>query len=139
MPRTTTQRKRLPAAQRRQLLLDAAARAFAERGYQGAAMDVIARDAGVTVPVLYDHFPSKAQLYGELVEVHYASLREIWFRHAASGRPVQDWLGPAIAEWFGYVKAHPFAGRMLFHEATRDQDAYVAHRAIQERSREDVT
>ena len=84
MPTATTSRKRVPAAQRRTLLLDAADQVFADRGYRAAGVDVIARHAGVTVPVLYDHFRSKTDLYAELVARHYQALREVWFRHAAT-------------------------------------------------------
>ncbi|MDT4911462.1 MAG: hypothetical protein QOC66_590 [Pseudonocardiales bacterium] len=139
MTQTTTPRKRVPAAERRRLLLDAAGREFAERGYQATGVDVIARAAGVTVPVLYDHFKSKADLYIELVELHYQSLREIWFRHASSGNTLATWLGLAVDQWFAYVEQHPFAGRMLFHESTRDDVVSAAHHRIQDSSRVEVT
>ena len=54
--------KRLPASQRREVILDAATRTFVEFGYRGAHMDVIARRADVTKPILYRHFPSKLSL-----------------------------------------------------------------------------
>lgn len=41
---------------------------FADRGYSGASMNDVAEAAGVTKPVLYQHFASKKALYGELVE-----------------------------------------------------------------------
>jgi AcrR family transcriptional regulator len=138
MPIQTSPRKRVAAAERRRLLVDAAGQVFAEHGYQGTAVEAIARRAGVTVPVLYDHFASKGDLYVELVEHHYASLREIWSRHASGGDELAVWLGPAVGEWFAYVEAHPFARRMLFHEATRDPAAAEAHRRIQDASRVEV-
>ena len=46
----------------------AATQVFAERGYQGAGMDEIARRSGVTPPVLYDHFDSKLDLHRRLLE-----------------------------------------------------------------------
>lgn len=139
MPTRTAIRKRMSAPERRQLLLDAAARVFAARGFAGAGVDVIAREAGVTVPVLYDHFRSKTDLYTELVERHYRFLRAIWFRHASGGDPVGSWLGGAVDEWFAYVARHPFAGAMLFHERTGDPGVAAAHRQIQDASRQEVT
>jgi AcrR family transcriptional regulator len=59
---------RLPADQRRQQLLDVAREVFSERGFHAASMDEIAEAAGVTKPVLYQHFPSKRSLYIELLE-----------------------------------------------------------------------
>ena len=59
---------RLPAEQRRQQLLDVAIEVFAERGFHATSMDDIAEAAGVTKPVLYQHFPSKRALYRELLD-----------------------------------------------------------------------
>ena len=135
----TSPRKRVPAAERRRLLLDAAGRVFADRGYQAAGVDAIARAGGVSVPVFYDHFESKAALYAELVRLHYAELRAVWFAHASTGQPVHAWLGSAVDDWFAYVEHHPFAGRMLFYEATGDPGAADPHREIQSASRLEVT
>src|SRR3954463_8694108 len=52
----------------RERILAAAMSAFGERGYDGASMSAIAREAGVTKSVIYDHFPSKADLHKALVE-----------------------------------------------------------------------
>jgi AcrR family transcriptional regulator len=52
---------------RRPLVLDAAFRVFLERGYEGASMDAIAEAAGVTKPVVYDCYPSKEELFAELL------------------------------------------------------------------------
>src|SRR5918912_271539 len=59
---------RLPADQRRQQLLDVARDVFAERGFHATSMDDVALRAGVTKPVLYQHFPSKRALYLELLQ-----------------------------------------------------------------------
>ena len=59
---------RLPAPQRRRQLLDRALPLFAAQGFHGTSMDQVARAAGVTKPVLYQHFGSKRCLYLELVD-----------------------------------------------------------------------
>ena len=59
---------RLPADQRRQQLLDVARELFARAGFHATSMDDIAEAAGVTKPVLYQHFPSKRALYVELLD-----------------------------------------------------------------------
>lgn len=61
-------RARLPRGERRALLLEAALAAFAEKGYHATAMDDIAERAGVSKPVLYQHFASKLELYLALAE-----------------------------------------------------------------------
>lgn len=59
---------RLPAAQRREQLLDTAAKLFAIHGYAGATTAQIARAAGVTEPIIYRHFQSKRDLFIALIE-----------------------------------------------------------------------
>jgi AcrR family transcriptional regulator len=59
---------RLPADQRRLQLLEVARDRFAQKGFTATSMDEIAEAAGVTKPVLYQHFPSKRALYVELLE-----------------------------------------------------------------------
>lgn len=65
---------RMPRTERRAQLLELATRVFTERGYQATSMDDIARAAGVTKPVLYQHFSSKEDLYGEVIEITGATL-----------------------------------------------------------------
>lgn len=59
---------RLPREQRRAQVLDAARTVFVESGYYAAGMDDIAERAGVSKPVLYQHFPSKLELYLALLD-----------------------------------------------------------------------
>ena len=59
---------RLPAAERRRQLLDTAIRVFGETGYHETTMALIAEAAGVTKPVLYQHFASKRDLYLAVLE-----------------------------------------------------------------------
>ncbi len=63
---TTT--RRLTAGQRRQQLFSVALELFARRGYRATTMDDIAEAAGVTKPLVYQHFSSKRSLYLELVD-----------------------------------------------------------------------
>lgn len=60
---------RMPREQRRAQLLELATELFIERGFQGTSMDDIAGAAGVTKPVLYQHFSSKEELYGVVIEI----------------------------------------------------------------------
>ncbi|HEX9335688.1 MAG TPA: helix-turn-helix domain-containing protein, partial [Pseudonocardiaceae bacterium] len=61
---------RLPRTARRAQLLAAAQDVFVANGYHAAAMDEIAERAGVSKPVLYQHFPGKLELYLALLETH---------------------------------------------------------------------
>ncbi|MBT0565655.1 TetR/AcrR family transcriptional regulator [Williamsia sp. CHRR-6] len=60
----------MPRSARRVQLLDAASEIFVERGYHSAGMDEIAVHAGVSKPVLYQHFPGKLDLYLAVLESH---------------------------------------------------------------------
>jgi AcrR family transcriptional regulator len=63
-----TNMTRMPREQRRAQLLDAASQVFTRKGYHAAAMDDIAEAAGVSKPVLYQHFNSKLDLYLALLD-----------------------------------------------------------------------
>jgi AcrR family transcriptional regulator len=65
---------RLPRSVRRQQLLTAAQEVFVSQGYHAAAMDDIAIRAGVSKPVLYQHFPGKLELYLALLDTHAEAL-----------------------------------------------------------------
>jgi AcrR family transcriptional regulator len=59
---------RLPPGQRREQLLDAALSVIVQQGYEGVSIEAIARTAGVTRPVIYDHFSNLGQLLQTLIE-----------------------------------------------------------------------
>jgi len=60
--------RRMPAAKRREQLLDVAAELFATQGYAGATTSQLAKAAGVTEPIIYRHFASKKDLFVALIE-----------------------------------------------------------------------
>ncbi|MCW2538850.1 MAG: TetR/AcrR family transcriptional regulator [Frankiales bacterium] len=72
----STRGARLPRSARRQQLLAAAQEVFVNHGYHAAAMDDIAIQAGVSKPVLYQHFPGKLDLYLALLDTHAEDLIE---------------------------------------------------------------
>ena len=102
---------------RRPLVLDAALTLFLEHGYEGTSMDAIAAAAGVTKPVVYDCFPSKDELFKELLRREERRvLGEI-----ASALPQGDDLGDAervLVEGFtGLLRAFaasPDVYRLIF-------------------------
>ena len=63
----TSPKRRLTAEERRTGILDAALAVFSERGYHDASIDEIAGEAGVSKALIYEHFSSKQELYGELI------------------------------------------------------------------------
>jgi AcrR family transcriptional regulator len=128
-----TPRRRLSAAERRERILAAATELIGARGYADAPIDAIAKAAGVSPPVLYDHFASKLALYEAVVDSHFANLRAIWARFPVAGLTSES-VAASVDAWFGYVEANPDAARILFREPT-NPDAAAVHRAVSERSR----
>ena len=72
---STTGQARLPAAERRQAIVDAALRVFATGSYSGATTAGIARAAGISEPILYRHFASKRELYLACLDAAWVSFR----------------------------------------------------------------
>ena len=69
-------RPRLRAEERRQAVLDTACQVFSKSSYRGATTAEIAREAGITEPILYRHFGSKRDLYLACLDTTWAKLRE---------------------------------------------------------------
>jgi AcrR family transcriptional regulator len=128
-------RKRLTATARRELIEAAASELFAERGYGGSTIDEVARRAGVTAPVVYDHFASKRELHRSLLERHFAELRALWREQLAGDEAPARRIPRAIDAWFAYVEAHPYAWRMLFRDTTGEPEVRAIHEQVIARSR----
>jgi AcrR family transcriptional regulator len=127
----------MTAAARREVIANAAAVLFSERGYRGASIEEIARGSGVTPPVVYEHFDSKRDLYRDLLERHFAELREVWREHFAGDGPLEQRVARSFDAWFAYVEVHPFAGRVLFRYST-DPEIEAVHAEVAARSREAI-
>jgi AcrR family transcriptional regulator len=125
----------MSAAKRRASIEDAATALFAERGYEGGAIDEIARRSGVTPPVLYDHFASKQDLYRRLLERHFAELRQVWRENFIGEDPPAQRVARSFDAWFAYIESHPFAGRMLFRDTTGDPKIEAMHLEVAASSR----
>jgi AcrR family transcriptional regulator len=89
----TTQRTRLPAEARRAAVLQAACAIFCRGTYRSTTTAEIARQAGVTEPVLYRHFRSKRDLYLACLEESWRETRELWEQALADTADPAEWLG----------------------------------------------
>jgi AcrR family transcriptional regulator len=121
--------------ERREVIERVATEVFAERGYQGASIDEIARRAGVSAPVIYDHFASKRDLHARLLERTRDELLAMWVEALSGDEADGDRVPRAFAAWAAYVEAHPFAARMYFRESTGDPEVEATHRAIHDGAR----
>src|SRR5580765_4487898 len=86
-------RPRLPAEERRALLLETACRVFSHGSYRGVTTAEIAREAGITEPVLYRHFASKRDLYFACIEEAWRQVRAAWDSALAEDASSTDWIG----------------------------------------------
>lgn len=88
---------RLPAAERRSAIVEAALGVFSCGSYSGATTADIAREAGVSEPILYRHFPSKKELYFACLEHAWERLRGRLEASVSELGPAEAWrsLGPA--------------------------------------------
>lgn len=126
---------KLSAAERRERILAGAMEVFAERGYDAASVGEIARAAGITPAVIYDHFPSKAALQVELLEGQTAEL--IAYVAAALERAPEDpeaRFRAGCDAYFRFVEEHPLAWRILFSDRPSDPEVAAAHRRINEQA-----
>jgi AcrR family transcriptional regulator len=94
VPSTST---RLPAAQRRQAIVDTALRVFSEGSYRGTTTAQIAREAGVSEPILYRHFASKRDLYLAAIEEAWQRLRTSWEEAMVAEPDPNAWI-PIMAK-----------------------------------------
>ncbi len=119
-------KRRMSAAQRRAVIIENATEVFAERGYDGAPIDEIARRSGISAPVLYDHFPSKLALFQEVLAAEYARLRAAWQVTFATPAPLRDRFAAALDAWFAHVEHRRTSIPVLFQVATADAGARQA-------------
>jgi AcrR family transcriptional regulator len=114
---------RLPRTARRAQLLAAAQDVFVANGYHAAAMDEIAERAGVSKPVLYQHFPGKLELYLALVETH---VNELIHRVRSAMESTTDnklRVHGAVSAFFDFVDSEGQAFRMVFESDLRGEPA----------------
>lgn len=112
---------RLPRDARRAQLLTAAQHVFVTNGYHAAAMDDIADRAGVSKPVLYQHFPGKLELYLALLEHHGNELvRRV--RQAIESTPDnKQRVRAAVGALYEFVDGEGQAFRLVFESDLRGE------------------
>ena len=114
---------RLPRPARRRQLLGAAQEVFVAQGYHAAAMDEIAERAGVSKPVLYQHFPGKLELYLALLDESVDELVRI-VREALSSTTDNKQRVPATFQaFFDFVSSSGEAFRLVFESDLSNEPA----------------
>jgi AcrR family transcriptional regulator len=120
---------RLPRLARRRQLLDAAMEVFVARGYHAAAMDEIAERAGVSKPVLYQHFPGKQDLYLALLDESVETLIGAVADAIRSTTDNRQRVTATFAAYFEYVAEHSGTFRLVFESDFTSEPAVRARLA----------
>jgi AcrR family transcriptional regulator len=111
---------RLPRSARRVQLLQAAQDVFVAQGFHAAAMDDIADRAGVSKPVLYQHFPGKRELYLALLEEHVGQLVDKVNEALAATDDNHQRVQGAVTAYFEFIGAEGEAFRLVFESDLRN-------------------
>jgi AcrR family transcriptional regulator len=114
---------RLPRSARRKQLLEAAQEVFVAQGYHAAAMDDIAERAGVSKPVLYQHFPGKLELYLALLDMHCDAMIERMRSAMSSSTDNKQRVAAATSAYFDFVDHESEAFRLVFESDLRNEPA----------------
>lgn len=120
----------MPRDQRRAQLLDAASDVFTSKGYHAAAMDDIAEAAGVSKPVLYQHFGSKLDLYLALLDASCDRLLEVVEEALDSTEDNADRVIATMGAFYEFVSSASGQFRFVF-ESDLTGDGQVQHRLWQ--------
>jgi AcrR family transcriptional regulator len=113
---------RLPRGARRLQLLRAAQDVFVAQGFHAAAMDDIADRAGVSKPVLYQHFPGKRELYLALLEEHVSELADRVAEAMGTTDDNRARVNAAVGAYFDFIDAEGEAFRLVFESDLRNDD-----------------
>ena len=122
-PQARTVGTRLPKPARRRQLLGAAREVFVAQGYHAAAMDEIAERAGVSKPVLYQHFPGKLDLYLALLDESVDALAATVRNALASSTDNKQRVTATFTAFFDFVESTGQAFRLVFESDLRNEPA----------------
>jgi AcrR family transcriptional regulator len=118
----------MPATQRREVILAAAEETFGRSGYHGASLDDIAHAAGVSKALIYEHFSSKRELHGSLLDARAAEIFARLQAAAERGETGEQRLRNGIDAFLRFVEEHREAWRALFRDAADPEVAAVVAR-----------
>jgi AcrR family transcriptional regulator len=116
---------RLPAAKRREQLLDAALELFASHGYARATTSELAKAAGVTEPIIYRHFSSKKDLFIALIERTGQQTLEQWAQDLKNASDPADRLRRIIGDNPMVSTRGQRAYRVLLQSITESNDDQI--------------
>jgi AcrR family transcriptional regulator len=117
-------KRRMRGPERKAQLLAVARKVFGRLGFHNASLDDVAKEAGVTKPILYDHFNSKEALYLSLLDVDAAALEERVRAALAAKTGNRERIRASFQAYFDFVDEHPEGFRMVMEEMVGPQDEF---------------
>lgn len=156
--KATTRQPRMSSEDRRAVILDTACKLFAEKGFRGTTTRELAAAAGVTEPVLYEHFRTKGDLYSAIIEnmarggIEILSGLSARFHDSQNDRAFFYALAEAIIDWYAadeafirlllYSNLEKHELKNLFHERSNEcffiVSGYIARRQAAGRFRAEM-
>ncbi|HTO00464.1 MAG TPA: TetR/AcrR family transcriptional regulator [Microthrixaceae bacterium] len=125
---------RLPAPERREQLLRVAVEVFAERGFHTTSMNDIADAAGVSKPVLYQHFTSKRDLFVELLAQIGTDLRETISKATSNAGGPRQQIEQGFRAYFVFANEFTSAFTVLFGSGARRDPEFASFASAVEQS-----
>ena len=117
-------KRRMRGPERRAQLLAVARRVFGRSGFHGVSMDEVAKEAGVTKPILYDHFNSKEELYVALLDADAASLEERVRSALRAPSGNRERIRQSFQEYFDFVDEHAGGFRLFMQETMGGEEMF---------------
>ncbi|MCD9144504.1 MULTISPECIES: TetR/AcrR family transcriptional regulator [Streptomyces] len=111
-----TRRVRMTGAERREQLLDIGRTLFAEKGFEGTSVEEIAAKAGVSKPVVYEHFGGKEGLYAVVVDREMRQLLDLVTGALTAGHP-RELLEQAAFALLDYIESYTDGFRILVRDS----------------------
>jgi AcrR family transcriptional regulator len=116
VPEVRSPKRRMRAPERRAQLLDVARRVFGTSGFHAVSMEEVAEEAGVTKPILYDHFSSKKDLYLALLDADLAVLLDMVKEALGSASGNRERIRASFQAYFDFVDEQADGFRLLMQE-----------------------
>jgi AcrR family transcriptional regulator len=109
-------RKKMSAADRRAQLVEVGRKVFAARGFEATSVEEIAEKAGISKPILYQHFGGKEGLYAVIVDREMERVLSLISATISSGTP-RERVERSALSFLSYVRDHPDGFAVLAHDA----------------------
>jgi TetR/AcrR family transcriptional regulator len=127
---------RLPASERRAAVVDTACQVFARHSYRGATTAEIAREAGITEPILYRHFDSKQALYFACIDEAWAHVRRVSEDAIEAEDDPRAWMAALATAFFEFGEQRSPVASLWLQALTESGDEPDVRRFLRRHLRE---